>query len=195
MAAPPITKNQLLLLAAFLASAGAGTIFFVNLNTGAVDRMPDSFGNFEVLDRNLCTSSACNAAECQRALNILVDAGSQCTVRFVDCPVRLGQRARNIAADAGVVFSAAKYQQVRFVVERCPSGGMAVPVDDNGFPIFTTQSVQYPCAWKNPDAGGVCTLTDGGDPGLFNTMQPGAFTGAGCQRKSCSEFQGDTSAP
>lgn len=54
--------------------------------------------------------------------------------------------------------------------------------------------VPHACAWRNPDAG-LCTLVDGGDPGDFNTMQPGGFAGAGCQLKSCVEIAGVTSAP
>lgn len=190
-------RARLLALAAFLAAAAGGGIYFVNFNTATVDRLSDGFGALEVIDRSQCTMANCNAAACNQAANILADAGSACTLKLVDCPIRLGPRARAMAADAGVIFSASKYQQVRLIAMRCAGVGgpnFAVPVDDNGWPSFATTPVALTCAWK-PVGGSNCVRLDGGDPGNENTMQPGQFVGAGCVLKSCWEFAGDSSAP
>jgi hypothetical protein len=190
-------KAKLLALAAFLAAAGAG-VYFVDFDTGGVTAMAESFGNFEVVDKSQCSMGPCNTAQCNASRNILADAGSPCLLRLVECPVRLGQRARNQAADAGVAFPAGKYHQVQFVAVRCAAAGggfsLGVPVDDAGFPVNAVSSVPHPCAWK-PTAGATCARADGGNPGVENTMQPGNWVGAGCVRKACVEFAGESSAP
>lgn len=37
--------------------------------------------------------------------------------------------------------------------------------------------------------------TDGTNPGIENTMQPGTFAGPQCVLKACTEIAGDSSAP
>lgn len=48
-------------------------------------------------------------------------------------------------------------------------------------------------------AAGAYTLTmqptDGTNPGIENTMQPGTFAGPQCVLKACTEIAGDSSAP
>ncbi len=194
-----MTRAQLLALSVLVASGIGGAVYFVNRSDAALSTMADSFGALEVVDRSQCSVSACNAAACVQAKNVLSDAGSLCTVGFLSCPVRFGRRARNLADDAGMAYGAALYQQIKVVGARCQvDGGFAygIPVDDAGWPIFATSVDAFPCAWRPRDAGAaVCTRLDGGDPGLENTMQPGSFTGAGCQPKSCVEIAGESSAP
>lgn len=191
-------KARLVAIAAALIAGGVG-IFFYAYNDAAQAEFAGGAGALEIIDRSQCSMSNCNAAACNQAQNILNDAGSgSCSLKMVECPVRLGARARALAADAGVSFGPGRYQQVRFVAMKCPSqdGGNAfgVAVDDAGWPVFATSSVAFPCAWKARD-GGVCTRVDGGNPGFENTMQPGQFAGAGCQLKACVEIAGDSSAP
>lgn len=199
-------KARLLALAAFLATAGAG-IYFFNLNTGAPFSLPSSFGVFEIVDRNQCTVSACGAPACDNALALLLDGGvSDATIKFVECPFRIGPRVRNLAADAGVIFSSTQYQMVKLIVMNRPTagGGIAtgIPVDDNGWPSFAVAHGTYPCAWKAAPTDD-CTLIDGGviderssdggwDP---NTKLPGQFAGTNCTRKTCVEIAGDPSTP
>lgn len=194
-------KARLVALAAFLLASGAGTLVFLNYNDGSsADSFAGGVGEFEIVTRNQCSMSNCNAAACNQAQNILTDAGmGACSIKMVDCPVRVGARARNLAADAGLRIPAGRYQEMRFIAMRCPGvdGGLAfgVPVDDAGWPTFAASVVALPCAWKSRDGGPACTKSDGGDPGFENTMQPGKFAGTDCQPKLCNEFAGDSSAP
>lgn len=192
-------KNKLIAIALTLGALGTGS-YFVNWNTGQVDdTLIDSFGALESYDKSQCSVSACNTAQCNAARRHLDDAGfTNALLREVECPFRIGQRARNIAADAGFALGPAKYQMLRMVAMRRPvdGGGFAfgVAVDDKGWPIEAVATGTFPCAWK-PRDGGVCTTLDGGDPGVENTMQPGQWAGAGCVRKACVEIAGDSSAP
>ena len=192
-------KSKLVAIAAFLAAVGAGT-YFVNWNTGTEDTtLPDSFGALESYDKSRCVVTACGAAECVTALAHLQDAGvTNATLRFIECPMRIGQRARNLAADAGLIFSASKYQEVKVIAMRVPAdgGGFAfgIATNNDGWPMFAVTSEVFPCAWK-PNAGATCTRLDGGNPGLENTMLENEWVGAGCQRKACLEVAGDSSAP
>lgn len=198
-------KAHLLALAAFLAAAGAG-VYFVNFTDGTVSRFSGSFGGLEVVDKKQCVVTACNAAQCVAANNILADAGSSDTTRFVECPVRLGPRGRALAADAGVTLSLrpdggpALYQQVKLVALRHvrPDGGLSfgIPVDDAGWPVYTVSTSPHSCAWRPLGvAAALCKRTDGGDPGAENTLKAGEFAGAGCLLKPCFEMAGDSSAP
>lgn len=191
-------RARLLAIAATLATAGAG-VTFVFWNAPSIETdMPRAFGNLEVVDRSQCSVSNCNTQQCTSAENILADAGSTCTARFIDCPIRVGPKARALAADAGVALTAARYQQIRLIALRCPTAGggfaLGIPVTDAGWPFFDVTPRPHLCAWK-PRDGGVCTTLDGGNPGFENTMQPGQFAGAGCVLKSCVEIAGETSAP
>lgn len=49
--------------------------------------------------------------------------------------------------------------------------------------------LQCDCARKPAD-GGVCTLTDGGDPGTHNRLPMEWLTGAGCELCACSVYFG-----
>ena len=190
-------RARLLALAAFLSAAAVSTVAFLNWNTGERETLAGAFGAFEVVDRSFCTSAPCGAQACDQAHDVLADAGSSCTLRLVECPVRLGARARAQAADAGVAFSDAGYQQVRFVAMRCPVDGgftVGVPVNDAGWPVYSVSAINSPCAWK-PTAGADCSRVaeDGGlsDPGARNTMQAGRWVGAGCARTACVVVAGE----
>lgn len=190
-------RAKLLALAAALSALGGGAVYFLGWDSAEVTRLPESFGALEVVSREHCSTSACGSAQCDAARAILADAGSPCTLRYVECPVRLGAKARAQAADAGVAFSAARYQQVRLIALRCPADGgfaLGIPVNADGWPQFATVAAPHPCAWK-PTAGAACARVDGGDPGERNTMQPGEWAGAGCVRKACVEIAGTTSDP
>jgi hypothetical protein len=95
----------------------------------------------------------------------------------MDAGVALGQRL-----DGG----AHRYQQMRFVAERCPvDGGFAVgvPVDDAGWPLFAVVVRPHPCAWRPAGTlAALCLLIDAGDPGDENTM-------------ACVEVAGEDSRP
>ncbi len=183
-------KARLLAIAAFLATLAGGSIVYVNWSDGTEATLVGGFGAFEVVDKSRCDVSACNAAQCQQARNILIDGGSEATLVLAECPVRFGQKARNLASDAGIVFSAAKYQQVRFVAMKLGTS-YAVAVDDAGWPVHAVAAINQPCAWK-PAGGSNCTRGDAGDPGFENVMQPGDWVGAGCVRKSCVIVAGDS---
>lgn len=192
-------KAKLVALALALAASSSGT-YFLNWNTAEEDTtIPDSFGGLEAYDKSRCVVSVCNSTECITARNHLDDAGfPNALLRFIDCPFRIGDRARAEAADAGFVFSASPYQQIKLIAMRVAAqgGGFAfgIATKDNGWPIEAVATGVFPCAWK-PNAGAACTLADGGNPGLQNTMQPGDWVGAGCVRKACVEVAGTPSAP
>ncbi len=203
-------KSKLIAMAVLVASFGAGRVVFVNWDSGQVDAtLPDSFGALEAYDKSLCTADPCAspavAVNCEAARRHLDDAGyTNAILREIECTFRIGQRAKDMAADAGFALSVgsdggvAKYQQIRFVAMRRPGidGGFAyaIATKDNGWPIEAALVGTFPCAWRN-DAGATCGFVDGGEPGLQNTMQAGQWVGAGCWRKSCVEVAGDTSAP
>lgn len=189
-------KNKLIAIALTLGALGAGS-YFVSWNDGTVDSaLIDSFGALESYDKKACTVAPCTSNQCDAARRHLDDAGyADALLKEVACPFRIGQKARNLAADAGFALGPAKYQMLTMVAMRRPvDGGFAfgVAVDDNGWPIEAVASAMFPCAWK-PNAGAACTKMDGGDPGVENTMSE--WVGAGCVRKACLEVAGDTSAP
>ncbi len=184
-------KALLLAFAAYLSNQDG--IHFVTFNDATENAAADRHGSLEVVDRNACTISACNATQCIQAGNILADAGSAAVLKFADCPLRIGQRARDIASDAGLIFPAGVYQQARFIVMKVGTT-YGVPVTDTGWPVYAVSSQAFPCAWK-PVGGSNCTKLDGGNPGTENTMQSGDWVGAGCVRKACVEIAGTSSAP
>lgn len=51
------------------------------------------------------------------------------------------------------------------------------------------QPIADSCAWR-PKGGIDCTRADGSNPGDENTMMPGAYSGAGCVKKSCYVIAG-----
>lgn len=182
-------RAKLLAIAAILGTVIGGGVILVSWND-PVEELPLSFGAFEVVDKALCSVSVCNSAACQTALNILADGGvTDATMRFVECPVRLAQQVRNLAADAGTALPATKYAQMRLTAMR-RNGVLGIAVDDGGWPIHAVLSIASPCAWK-PSAGAACSKVDGGDPGVENTLQPGEWVGAACVRKSCVVVAGD----
>ncbi len=184
-------KQKLLAVAALLLAMGGGVVF-INWDASPVEitQLPESFGNIEVIDRSLCTVSACNSAACVTALAMLADGGvTDATMRFVECPIRLGARARAFAADAGVIFPAGTYQQIRLIAMR-RNGAIGIAVDANGWPVYAVASINSPCAWK-PNAGAACTRVDGGVALTQSVMDPGQWAGLGCVRRSCVQIAGD----
>jgi hypothetical protein len=183
-------RAKLLALAAALAALGSG-VFFLTFSDAEQASLPESFGNLEIVDRSQCSISACNAAQCVQAANILSDAGSSCTLRFVECPFRVGARARAWFADGGVTLSASKYQQVKLVAMRCGSS-LAIPVDDAGFPVYMAATGTPGC--RKRDAGmplASCSKLDGGDQGTDNQAPAAELTGAGCTSVPCGVIAGD----
>lgn len=69
----------------------------------------------------------------------------------------------------------------------CAARPGVCPLYGDGRPF---KVVGHACAWK-PTAGAACTKSDGGDPGVQNTMQPGTFAGASCVARPCVMVQGD----
>jgi len=183
-------KQRLLAIAALVA-AGSGLIV-VSWNA-PTEVLPDSalnFGRFEVGDPNLCTRTACNTNPCRAAENHLRDGGyPTAEMRIIECDVRLGQDARNQAADAGSSFPAGKYHRVQFVGMRI-GNALGIAVDDAGWPVHGLTRVAHPCR-KKPTEGAACTTLDGGDPGILNTGQPGQLVGSGCVETPCSVIAGD----
>lgn len=108
------------------------------------------------------------------------DGGSECSdggnvVILPDLPFQLLRRVRFEDLDVATCASRPNV---------CPLWGTARPF----------RVTAHSCAWK-PSAGAVCTKSDGGNPGVENTMQPGTWVGAGCRPKSCVEIAGESSAP
>jgi hypothetical protein len=180
-------KNKLLALATTLSALAAG-VYFVNFDSGAVDPQLENFGAFETYDKSQCVTSACNTIQCQQALDILADAGSSCTPRFAECPIRVSQRIRNIGADAGFNFGPEKYQNIKLIALKC-GARFGVPVEANGWPTFAVASGTPGCVYK--PQGGACTRLDGGDPGVDNQYPVGQLTGAGCLSVTCGCIAGD----
>jgi hypothetical protein len=193
-------KARLLALAALVAAAGAGTLVLVDWDTAQPVKAPP--GAFEILDRTSCTVAACGAQLCAQADNVLVDAGSACSTRLVTCDVRVGQQARDWAADAGLTLGAKRYQRLRFVGLRCPGadGGSSfgVPMDSTGMPQFASVTTQAPrCARAPLDGGLDCLRTgaavDGGARffGTGNVFLAGEASGTQCEAVQCGVVFGD----
>jgi hypothetical protein len=186
-------RARLLAVAAFLAAAVGGGLFFVNWDSGAASTIADLPGGFEAYDRSKCSIAPCNAPACQQARNILADAGSADTLHLVECPVRVGVVARAVLADGGTILSASPYQQIRFIAMRDPgTGAVAVPVDDAGWPQFAV-AVGTPGCRKRP-AGtslALCSRVDGGDQGDENQAPAAELTGGGCVGVPCGVIAGD----
>jgi len=192
-------KQKLVAIALFVGSLVAGT-YFVNWETAELDTtLPDAFGAFESYDRSRCTSDPCTTAPCLAARRHLDDAGfTNAVLREVECPFRIGQKVRNLAADAGFAFSASPYQQIRLVAMRRPGidGGFsfAIATKENGWPMDAIATGVFPCAWR-PSLAATCLQADGGAAPVRATMQPGQWSGAGCVRKACVELAGTPSDP
>lgn len=192
-------KQRLLALAAVVAAAGAGTLVFVNWDTGLPDTpMPGAFDAFQTAD---CTPSACAANLCTQADNVLADAGSACRSRLVTCDnVRVGQRMRDWAADAGLTLGPQRYQTLRFVGMRCPGvdGGFSfgIPLDDTGLPQFSSATQMTPPCVRAPlDGGTDCRLVLP-DAGLMfygtgNVFPAAQSSGTQCEAVSCRVVFGD----
>jgi hypothetical protein len=178
-------RARLLALAALVAAAGAGTLLLVDWDTAQPVKAPP--GAFEFIDRSTCAVAACGAQLCIQADNVLVDAGSACTTRLVTCDVRVGQQARDWAADAGLTLGAKRYQRIRFVGLRCPGadGGSSFSV--------TTQTPR--CVRAPLDGGLDCLRTPpGGAPTFFgtgNVFAAGEASGTQCEPVSCAVVFGD----
>lgn len=190
--------QRLLALAALVAAGGAGVVYFVNFEDAKAERALVDVGSWEILDRDSCSISTCNTAQCVAAQNILTDAGSQCAPRFVDCDFRIGQRVRNLAADAGVSLSPKKYQRIRLVGLRCPvDGGFAygVPMTDAGWPVYATSTQTPRCVRAPLDGGTTCRrrFPDGGTRffGTGNVFPSSEAAGSNCEPCGCSVFFGD----
>lgn len=193
-----MNRARLIALASAVAAAGAGSLVLVNWDTAQPISAPP--GAFELLDRSKCTVAACGANLCLQANDVLADAGSACTSRLVTCDVRIGQQARDWAADAGLVLGPQRYQRLRFVGLRCAGadGGFSfgVPMDDTGMPQFASVAQQTPLCVRAPLDGGHLGCRrdehDGGsrDFGRGNVFP--AVDGVGtCEPVQCSVMYGD----
>lgn len=194
-------KARLLALAAVLALAGVGAVKFLNWNDAtSADAVTGGVGLLEVIDRSKCSVAACNAPTCTQAQGILNDAGTPCTVGFVDCSVRIGAPARAMAADAGFTFGPQIYQRVRLIGMRCAVDGgfaYAVPVTDAGWPIFAVTTTTPLCV-RAPLDGGTSCLRKGLQPdggaaffGTGNVFPSGQAAGSNCEQVECGVVFGD----
>lgn len=194
-------KARLLALAAALSVLAAGTVTFLNWNTAtSLDSLTGGVGLLETIDRSKCSVAACNAPTCVGAQAILNDAGTPCTVGFVDCSVRVGAPARAMAADAGFIFGPASYQRVRLIGMRCAvDGGFAytVPVTDAGWPIFAVTTAAPLCVRAPLDGGSAClragAAVDGGARffGTGNVFPAAQAAGSHCDQVECGVVFGD----
>ncbi len=132
-----------------------------------------------------CVASACDGtAGCKKAYSA---AAKACVPQLLSCPVRVLPKVRKQAVAAGL--STDKYQQAQFIGFNC-GGVVTIPVTDAGWPVYPLSALKLPCAWK-PTEEAKCSRIDGGNPGTLNTMQPGEWTGAGCDRTACAVVAGD----
>jgi hypothetical protein len=195
-------KQRLLALAAALVGAGAGTVLFVNWESGTVEQGFVNIGDWEVMDRDSVSMRACNTAQCNTAQDHLADAGSACIPRFAAADFRVNQRVRNCLADAGTVLSPKKYQRLELIALRCPAdgGGFAfgVPFDDAGCPLFLSSAATPRCVRAPLDGGLGCVrrMEDGGTRyfGAGNVMPADAGVGVGCEPVGCGIMYGDDPA-
>lgn len=196
-----MTRAQLLAVATAIGTLAAGTVVFLRgTDSGDLSGTVLSTGMLQALDLSACTASVCNAPACTQAKNELADAGSPCTVGFESCSFRIGQRARDLAADAGTVLGPQTYQRLKLVGMRCAVDGgftYAIPVDDNGWPLYAVSQDTPPCVRAPLDGGSSClrtgVLPDGG-AGFFGTgnVFPAAqAAGSNCDRVECGVFYGD----
>lgn len=195
-------KARLLALAAVLAALAGGAVKFLNWSDATTaDAFTGGVGLLEIIDRSKCSVAACNATTCKQAQAILDDAGTPCTVGFVDCSVRIGAPARALAADAGFAFGPQSYQRVRLIGMRCAAdgGGFAygVPVTDAGWPIFAVTTTTPLCVRAPLDGGTSClragALLDGGAKffGTGNVFPATQAAGSNCQPVECGVVFGD----
>jgi hypothetical protein len=193
-------RQRLLAIAAVAAAAVAGSVLFINWDTGRVAQQPQ--GAFEFLDRSQCQlGAACNAAQLRVANAIWADAGSSCSARFANCDVRVGAQARAWAADAGLTLGPQNYQRLRFLGALCPAadGGQnfTVPMGDDGLPQFMSIAQQTPGCVRAPVAGGTSCQRSEGDGGFryfgAGNVFPAALSNGdpSCQPVGCSVFFGD----
>lgn len=189
-------RARLLALAAAVSAAGAGSLLLVDWDTGQPVTYPP--GGFEVLDRSDCTPSVCGLAACDRANDVLADAGDPCRARLVTCDVRIGATARAWLSDAGLALGPKPYQRVQFIGLRCPAvdGGFAfgVPMDDHGLPQFMRATAVTPRCVRATAAGCQRSERDGGFRffGLGNVFPASESNGhASCEAVGCSVFFGD----
>jgi hypothetical protein len=195
-----MTAAQLLALTAFLTSSGPGVYFVSRGPPAQVDTLADAFGGLEVVDRSQCSMANCNAAQCNAAQNVLDDAGSPCSTKFIVCPIRSGPRIRAIALDAGTDLGTSKYPAVRVIAERCPAAGagfsIGVPVDVNDWPVFAVALATPGCV-RAPVAGGTACQRSEGDGGFryfgAGNVFPAALSNGdpSCQPVGCTVFFGD----
>lgn len=193
-----MNKPRLIALAAVVSAAGAGSIIFANWDTGLPVQAPP--GAFEILNKSTCTQAACGALLCLQANDVLADAGSSCTTRLGTCDFRVGQQARDWAADAGLTLGPQRYQRLRLVGLRCAGadGGFSfgIPMDDTGFPQFASVAQQTPLCVRAPlDGGGNCNRDehDGGSRffGKGNVFPAGDAIGSSCEPVNCTVMYGD----
>lgn len=191
-------KQRLVALATALVATGAGTLLFVNWDTGQPAQ--PRRGGFEIIDCSPPT--ACAAPACVQAQNHLNDAGfPACSPRLVECEVRVGQAARNWASDAGLELAPKPYQSVRLVGMRCPGadGGFAfgIPLDDDNLPQFKSIAASTPPCVRAPVGNTTC-LRDppGAEPARFigelNVFPATEASGTGCEPVGCRLFFGDS---
>lgn len=153
----------------------------------------------------------------------LLALGDGFVARVAEAEFSLSPAGRAWLADAGVTAPA--YARLQFPIGlgagKEADGGNVIILPD--LPLWALQRVQiadvnlatcaarpnvcplwgaarpfrvalHVCAWR-PTAGAACTTLDGGNPGVRNTMQPGQWAGAGCQRKACVVIAGEDSSP
>jgi hypothetical protein len=194
-------KQRLLALAAAAAAAVAGSILFIDWDTGqpVTESRP---GVFEFLDRDQCElGAACTATRCVEANNHWIDGGSGCRARLASCEVRVGAHARAWAADAGMALGPGLYQNLRFLGALCPArdGGQnfAVPMGGDGLPQFTSIAAVTPrCVRAPADGGQLCRRSerDGGFRyfGAGNVFPVSESNGhASCEPCGCVVMSGD----
>ncbi len=192
-------KQKLIALALAVGALGAGGALFFNWESATVSNVIEDVGNWEQVDRSSCTSAACNTTQCQVAKDHLLDAGSACVPRLVDCDFRVSNRMRACLSDAGVTLNAKKYQRLELVALRCPGkdGGLAfgTPFDDAGCPVYASLAVTPLCVRAPLDGGLTCRRDehDGGSRffGTGNVFPATEAAGSNCEAVSCRVFYGD----
>jgi hypothetical protein len=125
----------------------------------------------------------------------IADAGITISTQYVRLQFPIGFKAGgNPDGGNAVILPDLPWQRLQMAATldtvgttTCAASPNVCPLWGNTRPFKVTPFV---CAWR-PTDGAACTQADGGDPTTRNTMQPGGFTGAGCELKTCSIIAGD----
>ena len=199
-------KQRIVTISGILLAIAAGSIAVFNWESATPEQV--FAADWDFVDRDTCTLSACNAAACVAAQNHIDDAGYPCVVKFASCNTRINARLRAAAAANGVTLGAAKYQRLRVGVEICDvdAGPNVIPaksktfglaLDDAGWPLLGTVVAQTPPCVRAPLAGGTGCQRSEGDGGFryfgAGNVFPAALSNSdpSCQPVECSVFFGD----